>query len=590
MPVLFAAAGFLFVYPVAMLAVGAFRNSDPSHPAEWSLHGFQLAYTDPVTYTTLKNSVILAGSVTAVATTLGIVFAFLVSRTTTPLRRIVTPMMVFVIALPPLFFTLGWAILGDARVGLLNTLARGITGTDITIIDVFSWTGIILVISLKGASFGYFLLLGPFKALDRALEEASQVTGDSWIRTLLRIDLPVLAPAITSVLIINFIVGLEIFETPMILGFPEGIVVFSTRIYGLIGDHTPPEYGAASALALLLVAVMIALVILQWRILGRRNFTTVTGKGYSTRPWDIGRWRYAGTVVIVGYCLLAFILPMVQLVLASLQPVFGLYGSLGLDNYREILQDSAVLAALRTTLIVSVLGGFLAMALALLIAYATTRSRSRIRRPLELTTWLPLAVPGVVLSLGMAWAYLSVPGLRNLYATVWLVLLGLVVAAVPIAGRVAQPAIQQLGRELEESARTSGASMVRTFMSIVIPLILPSFIAGWFVTALIISGNLSIPILLASPTTETVSLVAYKFYTEGEPTLAAAVSVLVLVLLAIGLGLLRLVAMVVASRRHRAESAAAGRAQPAPDHDAAGDPASPGEGEQDTTPAGLMRL
>src|SRR5699024_4218400 len=120
-----------------------------------------------------------------------------------------------------------------------------------------------------------------------------------------------------------------------------------------------------------------------------------------------------------------------------------------------------VAEALRTTLAVAILGGLLAMVLAFVLTYAATRSRSRLRRPLELTTWLPLAVPGVVLSLGMAWAYLSLPGLRLLYGTIGLVLLGLAVAAVPIAARIAQPAIQQVGEELEESARMAGATPVR---------------------------------------------------------------------------------------------------------------------------------
>lgn len=546
MPGLFALAAVLFIYPVAMLVVGAFRNSDPSVPPEWSLRGFSLAYSNAETYETLKNSVVLAVSVTVIATILGVLFAFLATRTTTPLRRLITPMMVLVIALPPLFFTLGWAFLGDPRVGLINKFASTLAGSDITILNVFSWFGIIFVISLKGASFGYFLMLGPFRAIDRGLEEASQVSGAGWLTTLIRVELPVLAPAITSVAIINLIVGLEIFETPMILGFSNGIEVFATRVYGLIGDHTPAEYGASSAIALLLVAIMIGLVALQWRILGRRKFTTVTGKGHNTNRWEIGRaWRYGGTVLIVVYGLVALVLPLLQLVLSSLQSVFGLYDSWTLDNYREIWQSPEVAEALRTTLVVAILGGLLAMALAFVLTYAATRSRSRLRRPLELTTWLPLAVPGVVLSLGMAWAYLSLPGLRLLYGTIGLVMLGLAVAAVPIAARIAQPAIQQVGEELEESARMAGATPVRTVVDIVLPLVQRSFLAGWFVTALVISGNLAIPILLASPETETISLTAFNFYRNGYPSKAAAVSVLVLAILVLGLIAIRLIGWLV---------------------------------------------
>lgn len=534
--VLLAVAGFLFGYPVVMLGVGAFRNTDPSLPPEWSGRGFEHAYTDSATYETLRNSLILSVSVTVISTVLAIALAFLVARTTTRLRRMVTPMMLFVLAMPPLFFAISWGMLGNARVGLLNEAVRKLVGSeDFTLVDVNSWTGLIGVTSLKATAFGYLLLIGPFLALDRSLEEASQVAGARRLGTFLRIDLPVLAPAITGVTILSFVIGLEFFDVPLLLGVPAGIRVFSTQIYGLINDQTPADYGAASALSMLLVAIVVILVFVQWRVLGSRQFTTITGKGYRTDPWHIGRWRYAGTALIVVYGLLALVLPLAQLVLGALQPYFGAYGQYTFDNFHLVLTDPTIVPAIRATLIVSVLGGLLAMALAVLIAYTVSHSRSRARRLLELCTWLPWAVPGVVLSLGMAWAYLSVPGLRQLYGTIWIVMLGLVVAAVPVASRAAQGAVAQVGRELEEAARTSGASPTRVFLSIVLRLIAPSFAAGWFVAAVVISGNLAVPILLSSPDNETVPVVVFGLYTSGETAQAAAVFVVVLALLGAGL-------------------------------------------------------
>lgn len=548
MPILLLVAGFLFVYPVAMLVVGAFRNTDPSFPAEWSFRAFTLAYTDPATYETIKNSIILSASVTVVATALGIMFAFLVTRTNTPLRGLVTAMMVLVVAFPPLFFTLGWALLGRPRVGLINRVASALAGSDVTVINVNSWFGLVLVIALKAASFGYLLLLGPFRAMDRSVEEASRTAGAGRLATFLRIDLPILAPAITGVLILSFIVGLEIFETPLILGIPAGIHVFATQIYGLINNHTPPEYGGASALSLLLVALVIGLVVLQWRVLGRRQFTTVTGKGSRTQPWDIGPWRYVGAALIAGYAMLALVLPILQLVLGSLQPIFGWYSSLTLDNYRTALLDPTFGVAIRSTLLVSVVGGFIAMSVAMLIAYAIRHSTSVLRRPLELSTWLPWAVPGVVLSLGMAWAYLSLPGLRGLFGTVWIVMLGLVVAAIPIASRAVAPALAQLTSELEESARVSGATPVRTFFGVVLPIIAPSFLTGWFITAILISGNLAIPILLSGPGNQTVPILVFNLYDSGEAAQAAAVFVVILGALTLGLAVLMLISRLLRRR------------------------------------------
>jgi len=194
------------------------------------------------------------------------------------------------------------------------------------------------------------------------------------------------------------------------------------------------------------------------------------------------------------------------------------------------------------------------MALALLIAYAVAHNRSRLGRVAELLTWLPWAVPGVVLSLAIAWAYVSVPGLRELYSTVWIVMLALVVAAVPVATRAAQPAIAQLGRELEEASRIGGAGPMRMFTGIVLPLILPSFLAGWFLVAIVISGNLAVPILLTSPDNVTVPIVVFNLYTDGETAQAAALFVVVLGLLSAGLGTLVLVTRLLLRLRTRRAS------------------------------------
>jgi iron(III) transport system permease protein len=171
--------------------------------------------------------------------------------------------------------------------------------------------------------------------------------------TVLRIDLPVLAPAITGVLILSFVVGLEYFDVPLLLGTPVGIRVFSTQIYALITDQTPADYGAASALALLLVAIVIALVAAQWRILGTRRYTTVTGKSYRQDRWDIGRWRWAGTAFIVVYVVLAIVAPLGQLLVGSLQPFFGGTGDYSLVNYRWLVENPTTLTALRNTLVVA---------------------------------------------------------------------------------------------------------------------------------------------------------------------------------------------------------------------------------------------
>jgi iron(III) transport system permease protein len=302
----------------------------------------------------------------------------------------------------------------------------------------------------------------------------------------------------------------------------------------------------------MLVLVTLALVAVQWRILGRRRFTTVTGKGYRHEPAEIGRWRWLGTAVIALYGTFALVLPLGQLVLGSLEPYFGVYSHLSFTNYNTVLHTPGVRSAFTTTLVVSVVAGFVATSLAVWVAITLQRSRSRLRRVPDLTVWLLWAVPGITLGLGMIWAYLSVPVLKSLYATEWIVLIALVVGSTPIASRAITGAIAQIGQELDEAARASGASAARATLGILVRLILPSFLAAWFLTAIVSAGNLDIPILLASSNNQTVPLVAYNLFDNGSLAQAAAVFCLFIAAVAAGLAV-GLVVRAILVRRSRGE-------------------------------------
>lgn len=524
-----------FVWPVIMLALGAFRTAPPGLPGEWSIAGFVEAYTDPATYDTLRNSVVLAVSVQVPVVLLGVFFAWIVARTNTPLRGLVTPMMVLVFAVPPLFFAISWGMLANEPAGMLNQVFRALTGIEASPFNAYSWYGLIGAEILKFTCAAYMLMLGPLLAMDRTLEEASLAAGGSRLRTFFQIDIPVLAPAITGLSVLGFVVSLGILDIPLLLGVPAGIDVFPTQILDFINDSTPPEYAQASALSLLFVLVVIVLVTAQRRLLGNRQFTTVTGKSYSTERWDIGKWRWVCTGAIVLYGLLALVLPLGQLVLGSLQPIFGLYTGLTLDHYRAALSDPVTFQALRNTILVGVLGGFIATTFAVVVSYVTRHSRSRMARLPQLAIWLLFAVPGVILGLAMVWAYLSTPVVRSLYATVWIVMIALVVYVTPVASRVTEGSVVQIGSELEEAARVAGASATRTMVAIVGRLIVPSFLAGWFITGILAAGNLDVPILLSAPSNQTIPLVVYELYDNGETAQAAAVFCLLLAVVALGL-------------------------------------------------------
>jgi iron(III) transport system permease protein len=519
--------GFLFIWPVAMLLIGVFRSAPPGVPGTWTADAITATFGDAATWTALRNSLLFAITSTALATIIGGFLAFLSTRTTIPLRGIITPVMILVLVAPSVLYAVSWALLADPNSGLLNSTFRDLTGQDGALLNAYSWPGIILVQSLKLSGFAYLLLLGPFKAMSRTLEEASLVAAGR-VRTLFRIDLPLLTPSLFGVVIIGVVFGMGTFDVPLILGDPAGINVISTEIFKKI-NLFPPEYAQASALGLFMIAVLVLIMLAQWSVLRVGRFATVTGKNYQQGRWNLGKAGYVCSGALVLFVIVVLVLPGTQLILTSLQPAIGV-NNFSLDNYEAILSSPRTERAFRTTAWLAVLGGLLAMTLATLLAYVARHSRVALQRYLDSATLMPIVMPGVVLAVGLLWAYISTPGLRQLYATFWLALLALVVAVMPIASRSISGALVQLAGELEEAAAMSGAHRARILRDIVVPLIAPSFMVGWLVTGVVIAGTLDIPLLLLPANEPNIAVRVFALmFSAGRPTEASALLVLLMV-------------------------------------------------------------
>jgi iron(III) transport system permease protein len=510
----------LILLPLAMLVVGSLRTAPPGQPGSWTFDNLRRTYTTPATFTAIGSSLLLAVTATLISTTLGTAFAFVSARTNVPGRRLLTPIMLLLVALPPLLYGLSWGLLGAPRIGLIAKVPF------LSWFDVNSWAGLILVVSLKGTGFAYLLLIGPVRRFDMALLESGRVFGGTGLGSLLRVGIPMLASPILAAAILNFVVSFALFDIPQIIGFPAGIRVFSTRMYAFLSTGTEPQYGQASSLALFLVAVLVLLAFAHGRVTRGLDVTTVGGRGYSEQPWVLGRWRWAGSVVIAVFLVASVLAPFAQLVLGAFQPIFGVYGSYTLSNFTMVLSDPQVRASVWVTVRTAVGSGFVAMVLAFMIAYLSARRRDRFSGLLSHAMWLPWAMPGIVLALGITWAIVEVPGLQGLYGSNTVVLAGLVVIALPIATRSASAAIAQVSPQLEEASRVFGATSGQTFRSIVLRLVLPSFAAGWFLCVILTAGILDLPLVLAGRTDPPFPVVLFSMYQTGQTAEAAAACVL----------------------------------------------------------------
>lgn len=531
---------FLFIAPVAVLLLGMFRDAPPGMTGNWTLGVVSAAFTDRATFAAFANSLIYAVVTTLIAAASGALFAFLSVRANIRLRWLITPVMVLLFAAPNLFYAISWGLLADPYAGLLNEAFRFITDSDQRPFNAYSWTGLIVVQSLKLTGFCYLILLGPFMSMNRSLEEASLVAGASRASTFFRINLPLMAPTLFGIMIIGIVFGLGTFDIPQILGGLPQIPVLSTEIFKAVNFSVPPDYSRASSLSLFMIVALLVLLMVQWKMLKAGRFVTVTGKSGKQDRWDIGGWGYLATAIVVVFTLVALVLPIAQLIITSFQPALGVY-DFTWRNYEQILKRNQTFAAFCSTAELAAVAGFIAMCLATLAAYVGQRANKWVDRYLETVTLLPLIVPGVVLAIGLIWVYLSVPGLKALYATRWLALVGLVVVVMPIASRAISGAVVQIARELEEAAMISGAGPIRVFKDVVLKLLKNSFLTGWLVTSILAAGALEVPLMLLPSLRPNVAVLVYSRIASGDPTQASALLVLLLIAiaaLAIAAGLL----------------------------------------------------
>lgn len=520
---LLAAALFLTViWPTIMLCVGAFRSDTPLNSATWTLDGFAELGGAMTRGGALTNSVVLACASTVLGIALALALALLAERTDTAGRWLIRPVVMISVATSAMFYAMGYSQLGNEYTGVVNTVASSLFGVG-PIVNVESWLGLICVDSLHASAYVYLFLVGPVRQMNRSYEEAAFVAGAGRWRIIRTVSTPLLTPILLSTILIGLISGLQSFDGPLILGTPANLNFLGTRIWSLISDENPPKFGVASAIAIVLLVVLMLLAVVQARLLRNRNFVTVTGKSYRSDVWRLGKARWLTGGFVVLYTLFAVVLPFGAVIITSFQPFPGVWQSLSLQNYEQLWQNPNVAPAVINTILVAILGGVLATTIAVVVSTVAARSRHpAVGSTLRATTLLPLAMPGVVAAIAVTWAYASVPGLRAIYGTVWLLLIAVVVTVLPVTVQIASGAVRQLDPDLERAALVAGASRFRVTRTITVRLLLPSLLSSWFLAAVLIGGNLDAPLILSSNATRTISTLTYEMFSSQNQGQAAA--------------------------------------------------------------------
>jgi iron(III) transport system permease protein len=523
--------GFLTLYPMAMLFYGSLHSTPPGIAGSFNLDGYTgLASTENLAV--IANTAGLSLVKTVLSLALAVLLGWIVARTDTPARGLLEVLITLPFFIPPILTATAWAMLGNAQVGTINLAWRWLTHSDRSLVDVYSYGGVIWHMMQYSTPFIFLFVVDAFRAMDPSLEEASRMSGATRWQTFWRITFALMLPITTSAFILSFIRGMESFESAVFFGTPVGINVITTQIYNLITQRAQPDYQSATALGFAAMALMFLLLVLQGRLLGGRSFTTVTGKGYQPNVTQLGWLRWVTFAICIGFFLLTVALPVGQLLLSSFFQFFGFYQAdmLTLDHYRNVWDNSEFWRALRNTMLLGVVGATLTMLLGGIVAYITTRTRWRGRRLIDILAWLPWMMPGMVLGIGFLWGFAVLPHAIPIYGTLWALLLAYVALGTPVAVRVTAGAYAQIATDIEECSRVHGANWWQTLGRILVALAWPAFAVGWVLIFFGIMRELSASILLYAPGTEVLSVVMLKMWTSGKPEEVSVIGLLMLVL------------------------------------------------------------
>jgi iron(III) transport system permease protein len=519
--------GFLVIPPLFFLV----RTSvDPGYFGEGAI---TLEHYENVleatTFTLLTNLFVFAAGSALMGLIFGIPLAWIVERTNTPFRGLVYIAAWVSFATPLVAKGIAWILLLGPEAGIINTWLMDLFNLQNAPFNVFSMAGMIFVEGILWAPLVFLLMAAPLRHMDPSLEEASAMSGSGTVRTAYQITVKLALPSILSVLLLAFVRSMEAFEVPALIGLPAKVILPITKIYISLELTSTPDYGVASAYAVVLLALVGAALYAYARATrAAHKFQTITGKGFRPRVLDIGKWKY----VTVAYVLILptlIILPLIVLLWVSflpfsMQPSWEAVSRLTLANYPRVFRNTAALSSLTNSAIVSAACSTFAVLITVIVAWTVIRTKMTGRWALDGLVSFPLVFPGLVLGLAVLRTYASLP--IPIYGTLWIIIIAYLIRYLPYAVRFFYPGILQIHKELEESARMCGSTWPYMFRRIVLPLMMPAIMGAWVWIFLQSIKELSTAVLLAGPGTQLVSVFIFDLWEDAQLVdLAAFVSV-----------------------------------------------------------------
>ncbi len=500
------------------------------------LSNYRDVYGQEVNWRALTNTLKLSLGVMVASVIITFPLAWLVGRTDLPGKKFYRTVLVASYMIPPYVGAIAWVQLLNPSVGYLNDILKFCFGLDAAPFDIYTMWGLGWVLTLFYSPFAFITISRAMEKMDPTLEEAARISGAGPLRTLIDVTLPLTAPSILAGGLLVFIAAGSCFGIPAIVGMPGNIEVMTTRIVTFVYMGDDKGIRDATALAVSLMVVANALLFGMSWLLGRKDYTTISGK--STRPniVELGKWTWLAELFVGGYAFISVILPLGSVVMTSFLKSMSQapgWDNFGIDAWIPVITSSQYMESIWLSFVYGIVAACIGTLLAIFVAYLAVKTNVTGRSLPDLLVVLGGSTPSIVIALALIITFSGNYGL-NLYSTMWILIVSYLVKYMTMSVRTIAASLSQVHISLEEAALNSGASWIRTCKDVIMPLVAPSIIAGWFLIFMPSFYELTMSNLLYGSDTKTMGVLLYELQTYADTQNASVLSVIILLIVLVG--------------------------------------------------------
>ncbi len=519
------------VFPLLYLLFRAFFAD-----GSFSLDAVKRIYSYSLNWDCLRNTLITASLSMVFGVLIAFPLAWLVTRTNLYGRGFFRTLFLLTYMVPPYVGAMAWMRLLNPKVGTVNVVLKNLFGLSEAPFNIYTIGGMVWVLTTFYYPFAFILLCRALERMDPSLEEAARISGASPVKTLFTVTLPMMLPSIGSSAIMVFVAAASCYGIPSIIGAPGKLYTITTRISEYVATGTSQGLSDATVLSVFLMVLSLVLLLLSTLLMGKKNRITISGKSMRPNIVDLRKWRIPLTILTSIFAIVIIVIPFLSVIATSFTQNMGksvfAEGNLTVRFWQNVFTRSTILKSALNSLITATLAATLGMIICIIMAYLLKRTNMRGRKIPDFLISFGSGTPSVVIALALIMTMSGRFGL-NLYNTMAILVIAYMIKYMMMGMQSTISGFSQIGPVLEEAAAVSGAGWLRRMKDVVIPMLLPSIVAGWFIIFIPSFYELTMSNLLYSEKTMTLGVELFRYQMNSSQQTAAALACCILLLVLI---------------------------------------------------------